>query len=73
MTYPRPQLRLLFLLAGILLVGLGVREWRARPFLLSLARALRRAGSPRRGPRRQRHHGWPSRDGCARPPPSPSP
>ena len=29
MTYPRPQLRLLFLLAGILLVGLGVREWRA--------------------------------------------
>ena len=29
MTYPRPQLRLLFLLAGILLAGLGVREWRA--------------------------------------------
>ena len=29
MTYPRPQLRLLFLLAGIFLVGLGVREWRA--------------------------------------------
>jgi competence ComEA-like helix-hairpin-helix protein len=29
MTYPRPQLRLLFLLAGIFLAGLGVREWRA--------------------------------------------
>jgi len=29
MTYPHPQLRLLFLLAGIFLVGLGVREWRA--------------------------------------------
>jgi competence ComEA-like helix-hairpin-helix protein len=29
MTYPRPQLRLLFLLAGIFLVGLGAREWRA--------------------------------------------
>jgi competence ComEA-like helix-hairpin-helix protein len=29
MTYPRPQLRLLFLLAVIFLVGLGVREWRA--------------------------------------------
>ena len=29
MTYPHPQLRLLFLLAGIFLVGLSVREWRA--------------------------------------------
>ncbi len=29
MLYARPQLRLLILLALILLVGLGVREWRA--------------------------------------------
>jgi competence ComEA-like helix-hairpin-helix protein len=29
MLYSRPQLRLLLLLASILLVGLGVREWRA--------------------------------------------
>ena len=29
MLYTRPQLRLLILLALILLVGLGVREWRA--------------------------------------------
>src|SRR3989442_257892 len=29
MTYPRPQLRLLFLLAGVFLLGLGVREWPA--------------------------------------------
>lgn len=29
MLYSRPQLRLLILLALILLVGLGVREWRA--------------------------------------------
>jgi len=29
MNYSRPQLKLLMLLAGIFLVGLGVREWRA--------------------------------------------
>ena len=29
MRYPGPQLRLLILLALTLLVGLGVREWRA--------------------------------------------
>jgi len=29
MSYSRPQLKLLLLLAGIFLVGLGVREWRA--------------------------------------------
>ena len=29
MGYSRPQLKLLLLLAGILLAGLGVREWRA--------------------------------------------
>ena len=29
MLYSRPQLRLLLLLSAILLVGLGVREWRA--------------------------------------------
>lgn len=29
MGYSRPQLKLLLLLAAILLVGLGVREWRA--------------------------------------------
>jgi hypothetical protein len=29
MPYPVPQLRLLILLAFTLLVGLGVREWRA--------------------------------------------
>jgi competence ComEA-like helix-hairpin-helix protein len=29
MSYSRPQLKLLFLLAAVFLVGLGVREWRA--------------------------------------------
>ncbi len=29
MTYPRPQLKLLLVLAAVFLVGLGVREWRA--------------------------------------------
>ena len=28
MSYSRPQLKLLFLLAAVFLVGLGVREWR---------------------------------------------
>jgi hypothetical protein len=29
MTYSRPQLKLLLVLAGVCLAGLGVREWRA--------------------------------------------
>ena len=29
MSYARPQLKLLLLLAGVFLAGLGVREWRA--------------------------------------------
>jgi len=29
MTYPRPQLKLLFVLAAVFLAGLGAREWRA--------------------------------------------
>jgi competence ComEA-like helix-hairpin-helix protein len=29
MTYPRPQLKLLLVLAAVFLAGLGVREWRA--------------------------------------------
>src|SRR6267378_3573557 len=63
MSYSRPQLKLLFLLAAVFLVGLGVREWRAGfpdaaerlerfdredpPPPIPPAPARRRAGRPR--------------------------
>src|SRR5947209_17316592 len=68
MTYPRPQLRLLFLLAGILLAGLGVREWRAGfPELAERLERFDRADAPPPIPPQPRPRAAPRWVAAARP------